>query len=367
MNGSLDQWTSLFLVASAQGIFLSVLLWVVKSPDRKNALLGTLILLYSISLIDNVWFWSEYFKDFPHLLGISMVFPFLYGPLIHCYFKEAIKSNSVSTRSDWPHFILPLAVFIYLAPYYFSSSGEKLASLETWFLNPINALILPIVSIGSLIYYTYSVFKQLDVYQRKSESRILNGKNWLFQIFLAYGLYVGLFIVYLILIFSELSNISSDYIIAFGSATFIYFIGYLGFTKSKLLNGIKVEQTKYQSTTLTPSASQHLYERIQQYLKETKVFTDSELRLAGLADQLSVTPHQLSQVINEHSNRNFSEFINAYRIEEAKARIAADTRINLLAIDVGFSNKTSFHLAFKKFVGCSPSQYKEKKIGQFTT
>ncbi len=361
MNGSLDQWTSLFLIASAQGIFLSILLWTVKSPDRKNLLLGILTLAYSISLIDNVWFWSGYFQDFPHLLGISMVFPFLYGPLTFSYFREAMKSGSFDLKMDWKHFILPTLVFLYLCPYYFSSSQEKLSMLVEWYKNPLNVLVLPAASLISLIAYTYLIFNQIRAYQEKSGSRILNGKNWLAQIFFAYSLFAALFIVYHLLIYSGSSTIHSDYMIAFGSATFIYFIGYLGFTKSKLLNGIKVDQAKYQSTTLTESASKHLFERIQGHLGKTKVFTDSQLRLASLADQLAATPHQLSQVINEHSGKNFSEFINSYRIEEAKLRINEGTRINLLAIEVGFSNKTSFHQAFKKFVGCSPSEFREKK------
>jgi len=365
MNGSFDQWTSLFLLAAAQGIFLSILLWSAKSPDKKNLLLGSLVFLYSISLVDNVWYWSTYFRDFPHVLGISMVFPFLYGPLIYCYYKEAL-SKTLNFRNDWKHFLVPLVMFIYLSNYYFASGADKLAMLPNWYLNPINVLVIPISSVISLICYGILVLRQIRNYQDKTGSKILISRNWLTQIFLAFSLFVVVFVAFHVLIYLGESTVQSDYIIAFGSATFIYFIGYLGFTKSKLLNGIKVEETKYQSTTLTKAASQHLFEKTNRHLRETKVFTDSMLRLPGLAEQLSITPHQLSQVINEHSDGNFSEFINSYRIEEAKERMQADTRINLLAIDVGFNNKTSFHQAFKKFVGCSPSEYRVRKLSRTT-
>lgn len=362
MSGSFNEWHSLFLLAAAQGFFLTVLLFSVRSFDSKNKILGVLMLLYSVALIDGVWFWSEYYLDYPHLLGVSMSFPFLYGPLLYLYFKEALRSGSFSWKTDRKHFILPLVALIYLAFYYVNSAEQKLILIPNWSQSWVNALVLPVSGLVSLIFYLRLIFKGLRRFEQQSETSVLWTKNWLFRISVVFGLFVLLSVLSYFLIFFQNNQVNYDYPIALGSAFFIYFMGYLGFSKSKLLNGIKVSEVKYQSSTLTPNAGNHLYEHVKKYLDKTKVYTNNQLRLASLADQLSMTSHQLSQIINEYSETNFSDFINNYRVEEAKRRLRTEDelRMNMLAIDVGFNNKTSFNQAFKKFVGCSPTEYKKR-------
>lgn len=361
METSFDHWQIFFLIASAQGAFLAVILLTVRSIDWKNKLLGVLMVLFSLSLLDNVWFWSGKFMTSPHLLGISMSFPYFYSVLLYLYFKEAIRSNSLSWQNTSYHFLVPVLVLIYLSHYYFQDTNAKLHMISNWHKSVINAILLPVGGMVSMIYYWFLIRMRLVHYQNALGVKLIGFKNWLTQIWMAYGAFIALFLINYALIFIRRSSLTSDYLIATSYAIFIYFIGYLGFSKSKLLNGIKANDLKYQSSTITPTAGSHLYLHIQSYLHETRIYTNSQLRLGSLADQLSMTPHQLSQIINEQSGMNFSDFINGYRIEEAQKQMTHDTRINRLAFDVGFNNRTSFSLAFKKFAGCSPSEFREQK------
>jgi AraC-like DNA-binding protein len=72
----------------------------------------------------------------------------------------------------------------------------------------------------------------------------------------------------------------------------------------------------------------------------------------------------LSQILNEKLNRNYSEFINSYRIEEAKKILegprAAQLKINAVAFDVGFNTQVAFYNAFKKYTGLTPAQYRKQ-------
>ncbi len=362
METSFDHWQILFLVAAAQGTFLGAILMTVKSLDKKNMLLGLLMGLFSLSLLDNVWFWSGYFMEFPHLLGVSLAFPYLYGVVLFFYFKEAIRSNSLQWRKLWPHFLVPVTVLAYLGHYYFSPTDTKLMLTMVWHESLMNSVFLPVGGMISMIFYLILIRRALVHFRHGLGVKLMSWDNWLTQIWMAFGTFISLFLINYILIFARRSNLTSDYLIATGYAVFIYFIGYLGFSKSKLLNGIKANDLKYQSSTITPTAGNHLYLRVQTYLSETRIYTNSQLRLSSLADQLAMTPHQLSQIINEQAEMNFSDFINRYRVEEAKKQMSADTRINLLAFDVGFNNRTSFNVAFKKFEGCSPSAYRQQQI-----
>jgi AraC-like DNA-binding protein len=85
--------------------------------------------------------------------------------------------------------------------------------------------------------------------------------------------------------------------------------------------------------------------------------------LPQLAEQLGLSPNYLSQVINERLEQNFFDFINWYRIEEAKHRLASPVgerdNIITLALDAGFNSKSAFYTAFKKHTAMTPSQYKK--------
>jgi AraC-like DNA-binding protein len=80
-----------------------------------------------------------------------------------------------------------------------------------------------------------------------------------------------------------------------------------------------------------------------------------------LALDLELYPNQLSWLINENLGKNFSEFINHYRVETFK-RISKDPKnshITLLglAYDSGFNSKTVFNTFFKKETGMTPNQF----------
>jgi len=94
-----------------------------------------------------------------------------------------------------------------------------------------------------------------------------------------------------------------------------------------------------------------------------KPFLDCELSLIKLASKLNITSHQLSYVINSGFNENFYQFVNRYRIEEAKKLLSTPEMnyLNLLGIafEVGFNSKTVFNTTFKKITGKTPSEFKK--------
>ncbi|MGD2089938.1 MAG: two-component regulator propeller domain-containing protein [Candidatus Aminicenantes bacterium] len=95
-----------------------------------------------------------------------------------------------------------------------------------------------------------------------------------------------------------------------------------------------------------------------------KVYRDEALSLRFLAEKLKIPYYQLSEILNKRLNRKFNEFINHYRIEEAKRILespdAHDKAIVSVAMEVGFKSTTSFYQVFKKYTGMTPNQYKKE-------
>ena len=102
--------------------------------------------------------------------------------------------------------------------------------------------------------------------------------------------------------------------------------------------------------------------QLEEYLIKAKPYLNNELRLQELAEMLNIPSHHLSQVINEHLQTTFFDFINRHRVEEAKSLMKSDMESSLLeiAFKAGFNNKTSFTNAFKKFTKQTPLDYRQQ-------
>ncbi len=95
------------------------------------------------------------------------------------------------------------------------------------------------------------------------------------------------------------------------------------------------------------------------------LYADDQLTLRDLADELSITPHQLSQLLNERLHTGFSAFINRRRIEEAKRLLLEEPGKTVLVIsmEVGFNSKSAFYEAFLKFTGMTPQVFRKRGGG----
>lgn len=121
--------------------------------------------------------------------------------------------------------------------------------------------------------------------------------------------------------------------------------------RKKLLPDAKLEEAK---TELA-----HLMEK-------EKPFFDCELSLVKLAHQMNTSTHILSYIINNGFDENFYQFVNRYRVEEAKKLILNPkmSHFNLIGIayEVGFNSKTVFNTTFKKYTELTPTEFKKNMM-----
>jgi len=94
---------------------------------------------------------------------------------------------------------------------------------------------------------------------------------------------------------------------------------------------------------------------------------DPELTLASLAELLNSTPHKISELLNAELGQTFYDFVNGYRVEEVRLRLAEPKAKHLsvltLAMDAGFASKSTFNDVFKKRTGQTPSTYRKALAG----
>lgn len=125
-------------------------------------------------------------------------------------------------------------------------------------------------------------------------------------------------------------------------------------------------ERKYKQSLIEPEALPLLRKQLLGIMEAKKPYLEPELSLRTLAEQLDLPPNQLSQLLNEGFDQNFSEFVNAYRLEAFKQKVADPTKQSLtllaLAYESGFNSKTVFNTYFKKTMGQTPNQYRKSML-----
>lgn len=115
------------------------------------------------------------------------------------------------------------------------------------------------------------------------------------------------------------------------------------------------------------AADRPAYDRLMQLMSEG-AWREEGLTVAGLAEKAGVPEHKLRALINgELGHRNFSAFLNSYRLAEAKRLLAdpgqARRQILQVALDVGFGSIAPFNRAFKEATGATPTEFRKNALG----
>ena len=119
----------------------------------------------------------------------------------------------------------------------------------------------------------------------------------------------------------------------------------------------------YAKSTLTGIDTGEVLQSFRNVMSQEKPFLDSGLTLAQLATTLSVTPHQLSELVNHEMGSGFSQVLRQYRVAEAKVLLLAEPSASVLSIglSVGFASQSNFYAAFREVEGVTPGQFRKSQ------
>lgn len=131
---------------------------------------------------------------------------------------------------------------------------------------------------------------------------------------------------------------------------------------------VEAVAASYANSTLRNSDCDLLVKKLKRLLGEEKIYRDENLSLAMLAEQMELTTHQTSELINTQFNMGFSRLVREYRVDEAKRQLRDELKASVLSIglSVGFSSQSNFYTAFREITGETPGQFRkniEKKSG----
>ena len=108
------------------------------------------------------------------------------------------------------------------------------------------------------------------------------------------------------------------------------------------------------------------YELLLAYFETHKPYLHGNLKISDLAEQMQVPAHQISKSINNVGSMHFFDFVNSFRVKHACTLLSDPVimekyTLETLAEECGFTNRTSFHNAFKRFMNCTPNEYRKAR------
>lgn len=107
--------------------------------------------------------------------------------------------------------------------------------------------------------------------------------------------------------------------------------------------------------------AQGIFKSLDELIKQQALYKQQRLTITDISNKTGLNVKDLSWAINLVSRKNFSEYINSLRIEYLNRQIALNTNGNLklldLALESGFSSKSTFNNVFKREVGMTPSEF----------
>ena len=353
-----------------QGILVALLLFFKKSIQKhSNAIWGFFLILFSFYLIICAWYWYDPQSNFSQSLSDVFLLPLsLFGPLFYCYVRSLVLKKPIGP-SDWYHLIPFVLVFANFSRFFFLPLETKIAVNENdklldyvWISDHISYNILVILLLGYSV-YTLIHFKRH--YQQDDEM-----KNWLVLITSCFIVFAVNWPLYYLLYAVGILSMKADYGIGFSMIFFIGMTTYFGFFHSSVFEGKALKKVfpilKYKNSGLSKQVMNDFKVRLQDEMEKNALYLDSELRLKDLASRLSISRHHASQIINESFGVSFYEYVNQFRIQEAKKLLedmdSNDLNITDIAFKSGFNNRVSFYNTFRKHFGVTPSEYRNKAL-----
>lgn len=355
----------LFLFFVFLGLLLSMLFIAKKKGNHfANRILAVYTFLFAFEMLNNCLRWSGwlYTEEFIHIDLTHFPLWLVYGPLVFIYVRSILKGIKFRVF-DLIFLVPPVVIIGMLWPFYFNSAAEKLQIVKdglTWQYATFPNYAIWIV-IAFMFFYAFKTYYTFG-YKRRLGFR---ENRWLQWFVGSYFGFAFTFALYIFLVRFEIMDPSFDYLIDIAIVFFIGMLSFFGFIQPEVFEGKSLKEIlpfiKYKKTGLSPALSIEMKGKLLDIMQKDKPYLNHELRLDDISRLMNLSRNHSSQIINEHFNLSFFDFVNRYRIKDAKNLLMNNDKNGLtttqIAYDVGFNNRASFYKAFKKFTDLNPSEY----------
>ncbi len=351
-----------YLFALGIGQSLVLIYALLKSGISKHLsriYFALLLFIFTLEIFFGFLYQTGSIFDFSYLLRVNTPFVLAIGPLMLLTFSHLLNGDRKFQNSDLWHFLPFLVSLIYFIPLYFQTTAFKIEYLKVMFEDVHqDSLIFGTLRRAQQPIYLILTFLAIRKNER-SLKELLKHKFFrvLFALLVLFGV-MWTFDVYRIFFDFQLYTGIINTVLM--SSVLIYLTLKLVSRETFFEEDIK---RKYASSGLTLEGEKDLVKRITALFDKEKIFVDPKLNMSRLAEILEVPASYVSQSINNQLNLNFADYLNQWKVDEAKRllKIRENHRLTLLYIahKSGFKSSSAFNSAFRKLESTTPSKFRE--------
>ncbi len=375
------------LFAFYECVFVGTYLLLKKSVRyQANRYLGGLLLIPASMLLSGALFQLELLDELPHVIHLHFFTYLMFGPLAYFYVRACTQKDFKLKGKLWLHFIPALLALFYFMPFYLQSGDAKFDAFIVW--RETASLGVPtwvlLLRLSQPIIYFGICIRLIMIYRKHLD----NATSYIDTVFHRWLLYFSG--ILLLPILGAIATVIFTNVIGYQlSAATVIFTFILAFAISIRIailikpslfhlfphqmlipNSTEEQKQRYEKSTLQEDSKDHYVNKLSLFVETEKPYLASDLTLAELSKQVDIPTHHLSQVINEKLECNFLDYINKYRIKEAK-KMLVDPKLDhytivSIAYEAGFNSKSTFYTAFKKYATMTPTQYKKQRLKELT-
>lgn len=371
----------ILLMTAMQCLFCFLLLCLTIDRNKRSTLFLALFLFaHALIPINELVMWGAEFKMtardlFPSLYFFPMVAYYIDGALLYLCFKALVFKDFSLTKIDLFHFIPLMAYITFIGLVFYSKPQDirlEMINSES-FVYSASYVYMEFLSKLIRVFYAIACFSLISRYS----SRLQDTNSNMEKVHLSWlrALVIGFLLVMVseaILVAAKIINIYTNfsfslfvnigltgYYITFALVNLLVFTAVRYFGAFEQVNEIKITKKVRDERFFQPELALGVDDAI----RGGQIYMDPDITLDKLAESLKILPRDLSSLINRHFGINFYEFINRYRIEEAKRMLTSEeykaTTITDIYLKVGFNSKSVFYTFFKKLEGMTPSQCRQ--------
>jgi len=385
MNETLFNFHDVLMVLTAFECFLFALLLAATNNEQKTStwfLVGFLMCHFFIPLHE-LTFWGGQFRIWllqksPSLFFWGSYAYFLDGPLLYFFVKSLLFRDFKLHTKHALHLIPVLIYFTAMVLIFYSRDYDT----KYWLIKSqhiaYSAPYLYLEAAGRYIRFAYSllcfsvVFNYHQQLQHVYANLKLGDLAWLkimlscFAVLFAWdAILLTVKLVELARDFFDLNFLNiiglSGYYFNFVVLNVLIFLRFIYFVFVPAVN----EQPPFPKKEDKPRlVDQKVIENLERVMKQQRFYINPDITLDKLAEEVGMPSRKLSMTIKTHYQQSFYDFINTYRVIEAKRMLdePAELRKSItdIYLEVGFNSKSVFNSFFKRTEGMTPSEYRDR-------
>jgi len=349
-------------------LVMAILLLKKSTKERPSLLLGLFILCIGLESVIHIYH---------YVIGVEVElwnymnplnFYLLNPALLYLYFKRL--AGNFRLKKEVKHIIPGMIELIVTSAFVFLPAMHQFPREKYHIFLESYYVVAGVV----LLFYSFKILFGLDKMRKKLreiysqlERRQL---KWLERVAF---ITIGMVALMWTMIFGLNEGASmapiNEAMIIFSKLIFMIYVTVSGIIQSSIFLPFYDEDeefTEFESNPLVINSKNIdvRFTQLQEIMRAEKLYLDPDLNAYQLAERLNVHQRTLSSIVRKNGHINFNQYVNTYRVEEAKRLLSAleyekDAALTI-GKRVGFVSRATFYTTFKRTTGVSPLNYKEE-------